>query len=136
VVIQAASFIDLRDLAELRSEHGPGRRAVHRERTVTTPAVVVLEVIAEESSQVSLVEHDDVVEAITPDAADRPLDEWVLPWTPRCSDDFFDFYELDALPEGRPVRAVAISDQVARRRRERPRRSAGRSTAPLGAPSR
>ena len=64
VAIQAAGSSDLHDRAELGALHRPRRRAVHGERAVTAPAVVVLEVVAEEPPQVPLVDDDDVVQAL------------------------------------------------------------------------
>ena len=48
---------------------------------VATPTMVVLEVVAEQSAEVTLAEGDDVVEALTANAADDPIDEGVLPGT-------------------------------------------------------
>ncbi len=106
--IEAAGFRDLHDMAVLGPLHRPRRRAVHGERAVTAPAVVMLEVAAEEPPQVALVEDDDVVQALAANAADHPLDEGVLPGTPRGGEDFFDPHALDALPECQPVDAVAV----------------------------
>jgi hypothetical protein len=80
---------------------------------MTTPEVIVLEVAAQEPVQVTLVEDDDVVQALAADAADHPSDEGVLPGAPRSGDDLFGSHGLDALLEGGPVYAVAVAEQEA-----------------------
>jgi hypothetical protein len=79
VAIEAAGFRDLHDMSVLGPLHRPRCWAVHGERAVTAPAVIVLEVVAEKPPQVPLLEDDDVVQALAADTPDHPLDEWVLP---------------------------------------------------------
>src|SRR5574342_1023595 len=76
--------------------------------------MVVLKVVAEQSAEVTLVEDDDVVEALAADAADDPLGEEVLPRASRGGENLFDPHALDAVLERRPVHLVPIADQEAR----------------------
>ncbi len=87
----------------------PRRRAVHDERAVTAPAVVMLEAVAEEPPQVPLIEDDDLVQALTANAPDHPLDERVLPGTARGGEHFFDAHAFHARSEGWSVHAVGRS---------------------------
>jgi len=116
VAVEAASFRDLHDIPALGALHRPRRRAVHGEGAVTTPRVVVLEIVAEEPAEVALAEDNDVVEALAADAADHSLGERVLPGVPRSGEDFLDAHTLHPPPEGWPVHVVAISNQVTRSR--------------------
>ncbi|HTP25349.1 MAG TPA: hypothetical protein VMK12_06775 [Anaeromyxobacteraceae bacterium] len=50
---------------------------------MATPAAAMLEVAAENSSRAGLVEHDDEVQALSADAAERPIREWFLLGAPR-----------------------------------------------------
>jgi hypothetical protein len=61
VPVQAAGLADLNDLADLGRLHSPGLRADHLQGQVTTPAVVVGEVIFEDPPQMPLTEHQEVV---------------------------------------------------------------------------
>jgi hypothetical protein len=38
------------------------------------PAVIVIEIVRKDAPDVSLAEHDDIVETLAADAADHPLD--------------------------------------------------------------
>ena len=73
VAVEAASFGDLPDIPVPGPLHRPRCRAVHVERTVATPAVIMLEVVAEEPSQMPLAKDDGVVQALATDAPDCPL---------------------------------------------------------------
>ncbi len=57
---------------------------------MTTPAVVMLEVVTEEPAQVSLAEDDEVLAALAADAPDHPLRVWILPGAPWGGEHFFD----------------------------------------------
>jgi len=68
--------------AEIRPRHDRARsvldrarlRRVAAERLVATRRVVVLDVLAQHGAKVALAERDDVVRALTADAADDALD--------------------------------------------------------------
>ena len=77
--------------------------------------MVVMEVVAEEPVQVSLVEDDDLVQALAANTPDAALDKRILPGPPRCSEHFFDTHAFKARLEGLAVHAIAIPDQEARR---------------------
>ena len=62
-----------------------------------------------------LVQHDDIVEALSADSADQPLNERILPRRLWSRDDFSDAHVLDASAEVHAVDAVPVSDQEARR---------------------
>jgi len=51
-------------------------RRVSIQRQVRAGVMVVVERIGEHSSEVALVEHDDMIEAFVPDGADDSLDAW------------------------------------------------------------
>ena len=54
-------------------------RRIAVERLVAARAVVVLDILSQGLAQVRFVERDEVIRAFTPDAADDPLGERVLP---------------------------------------------------------
>jgi hypothetical protein len=85
VPIETACFLDLYNVAFLGSLDRARLGAVHGERAVAAPAVVVLEVVGEQPAQLMLIEDDDVVEALAADTADHPLGERILPGAPRSS---------------------------------------------------
>jgi hypothetical protein len=71
LVLNGAAAIGGVDLARFR--------AVHVERQMCLPSMVVAEVVLEESLPVTLVENDHVIETISPDRADEPLNVRALP---------------------------------------------------------
>jgi len=115
MVVQPARLGDLHDAAMVGAVHRSRFRAVHGERAVAAPAVIVLEVVAEEPAQVALVKNYDVVQALASDAADQTLDERVLPGASGRGENLFDPHALDPILERGPVDAVSIPEQVARR---------------------
>ncbi len=62
--------------------------------------VVIFEIGFQDSPQVSFIEDDHVFEAVTPDRADHPFNEWVLPGASICGDHlsnahaFYAFFEI------------------------------------------
>ena len=62
----------------------------------------------------SLVQDDHVIEALTPDTPDQPLDVRILPRTPGGDGHFFDPHVLHPLPKGVPIDPVPITNQISR----------------------
>ena len=58
----------------------PARRHRTLQSLVWAVLLVVVEVGAEDSNQVLLVEHDDVIETFAADRADESLYDAILPW--------------------------------------------------------
>ena len=48
--------------------------------------MIILEVVARNSTKMSLVEHDDMIEALATDGTDQPLNERILPGRSRRGD--------------------------------------------------
>ena len=71
--MQATDFGHFNDLAGDRRLHRSGLRAIHLQRQVCAPAQVVVEIAAQYPSEVCFPQHDDVIETLAPDTADRPL---------------------------------------------------------------
>ena len=63
-----------------------------------------------------LVEDNHVVETLTSNGADHPLDQWILPWRARGGKDLLYPETVDASIEVRSVGLVSIPYQVPRRR--------------------
>ena len=56
-----------------------------------------------------LVEHDDVIQALSPNGAHKSFAVWILPRRPRRNRHFFDAHSLDACLEIVPVDSIAIT---------------------------
>jgi hypothetical protein len=110
MLVEAVSLGDLRHVPELGPLHKSGIRAVHAERPVTAPAMVVIEVIDEDPPKVPLAENDDLVEALSTDAPDHPLDVGILLGTPWSREHFLDAQALHSRSKGRSVHAVAVPE--------------------------
>src|SRR6516164_2361038 len=78
--------------------------------------IVIGNVGAQEPAEVAFVEHEDVVEALAADGADRPLHEGVLPGCAWGGEDLADPHVLDVPHELLAVDTVTIMKQVGRSR--------------------
>jgi hypothetical protein len=54
------------------------------------------------------IEHDEMVEAVAADAADEPLNVWILPRAARCAENLMDAHAFDATPEWDSEDRIAI----------------------------
>ena len=73
---------------------GPSVGRILPERQVRARPVVVGEVGTKDLSEMALVENNDVVQTISPDRADYPFDERILPWAPRRRHNLLDAHCL------------------------------------------
>src|SRR5215467_16220561 len=62
--------------------------------------------------QTSLVEHDQVIQALAADRSDDPLDVSTLPWGTRRRQHLLDAHRLDLLHELLAKDPIAIAQQV------------------------
>src|SRR6267143_2129594 len=74
--------------------------------------VIVREVAGQETAQVPFAKDEYVIQTLTPDGADEPLREGVLPRAVRRREDFTDAHALQALPEHVTVDGVAIAEEI------------------------
>ena len=72
--------------------------------------MVVHEVRAKDAHQMSLVEHDDVIQTLSADRAYEPLTIRILPRRPRRANDFLDSHVSNALLKQVTIDAVAIAN--------------------------
>ena len=76
--------------------------------------MVVLEVTAQDATQVLLVQYYHLVQTFSSDGTDQPFDVGILPRQSRRSENFLCAQVLDAMTEVFPIDAVPIPQQVAR----------------------
>src|SRR5467141_4126159 len=79
-------------------------------------AVVVAEVAAQTTTEVSLIQDDHVVEELAADGADHAFDEGILPGRTGRRENLGDEHALHPSPKLAAVDAVAIAEEIARRR--------------------
>ena len=115
-MIEAPDFGDLHDPAHLRPLDRPPVWRVLLEREMGSGAVIVREVRGQNSAQMPLAEHDEMVEALAPHGADEPFREGILPGARGRRQDFTDPHAPHSLPERGPVDAVAVAEKIGRRR--------------------
>ncbi len=84
------------------------------EREVSADPVVVGEVRGQDTSKMPLAEHDDMVQALTPQRANQALGEGVLPLAVRRGEDFLDAHALHAAPKLLTVDCIAVAEQIGR----------------------
>src|ERR1700674_2069867 len=132
MVMQTANLGKLQRRDSVVRLHRAPFRAVHCQRQVRAPAMVVVEVHAKDAPQVAFAQDNDEIQTIPAYAADQALNEWVLPGAARSAENLFDAHALYATLKALAVDRIAIPQQVPRSAipRDRPRRSAEPSTAP------
>jgi hypothetical protein len=101
--------------------HPSWLRRVLPQGEVGAGPVVVDAVGAQQATQMGLVQHDDVVEALAAQGPDEALHVRILPRRPRRRLDFMDFQGLDAAREHDPVDRIAVPQKVSGRRVPRER---------------
>jgi hypothetical protein len=87
--------------------------AVHCQRHMGTETMVILEVAGQNAPQMRLVQHDDVIEHLAPDAPEQPFHIRILPRRARGTHDLLDPHMPDALPKLGAIDVVAIAQQIA-----------------------
>ena len=110
MVMQAANIRELDDRAAIGRLHWSRVGTIHVQRQVCTPTMVVVEVPGEDAPQVPFVEDNDVIQAVSPDAADHAFDVRILPWAARGGENLFDADALDASPKGLAIDRIAIPE--------------------------
>ena len=91
---------------------GPSVGRILPERQVRARPVVVGEVGTKNLSEMALVENNDVVQTISPDRADCPFDERILPWASRRRHNLLDAHRLQPRPKLLTVRPVPITHDI------------------------
>ena len=88
-MVQPADLRQLSDLALLGCLHPTMMGRVHVKRPVDSPDMIIVDIGLENTAKMNLMQHDDIVEALVPDAANDPFRIRILPWTSRCDFDLF-----------------------------------------------
>ena len=86
--------------------------AVHCEREMRARVVIVVEVVADHSPQMPLIQDDDVIEALPPDRSDHAFDEWILPWTSRSNQHFLEAHVSDSFLKSSAIDLVPVAKQI------------------------
>ena len=81
--------------------------------------MIICEIRTKDASEMLPVEHDGMVDTLSPDRTDQPFNERRLPRQTVCDHDFLDAHVLDAPPEEFAVDRIPITNQEARRYLER-----------------
>jgi hypothetical protein len=97
------------------------------EREVSAHPVIVREVAGQGAAQVLFAKHDDMIETLAPNRADKPLRAGVLPRAVRGREDFLDPHALHSVPKLFAVDLVAVAQEIGGRGVVRKGMSAGRS---------
>jgi hypothetical protein len=94
----------------------PGRREHLVQREVSSPFVVVGDVLLKMTAQGAFVAHDDVVQALASDGADHPFHKRILPGRSRRDQNLLDAHRLRGTPElrifgrdGKGLRSISRS---------------------------
>src|SRR5215471_14620498 len=114
-VMQPAQHWDRYDPARLWRLDRTGLRSIFLQCQVNAVLMVIIHECLEVPVQTSLVEHDQVIQALAADCADDPLDVSTLPRGTRRRQHLFDAHRPHLLHELLAKDPIAIAQQVARR---------------------
>jgi hypothetical protein len=112
MVMETIHFRPLSDRPQIRWLNWSWLRCIHLQRSMRTPIVIVVHIGLKNTTQMSLIEYDDIVETLATDTADEPLNIRRLPRTTRRNFDFFDPHVTHALLERLSVNRIPVSQQV------------------------
>ncbi len=76
--------------------------------------MIIVAVTFQNPAEMIFIEHDHMVETLSPETSNYSLREWILPGTPGRRDRFFDAHPLNPPAKLRSVNLVTVSEQVAR----------------------
>ena len=76
--------------------------------------MVVAEVFTKDPAQVSLIEHDDVIQTIPAYGTDHAFDEWILPRRSARCYHLLDTQALDPSSHSVTIDAIAVTQQITR----------------------
>ena len=102
---------ELKEITELEQAYHQLQKI---QRQVSARFVIVDDVFAEQAPQVRLIQRDDVVEALAPDAADHALAVGILPGGFGGSLHLLDAQDLHHVRELLPVDLVVVAQQILR----------------------
>src|SRR5919106_1232030 len=114
-MVQPADFGKLHDLPRGGKLDRSKVGCVLVQREVGWRLMVVGEVAGQDATKVALAQDKHVIQALTPDRADEPLHERVLPRALRRRENLLDAHALHAVPKWLPVNAVAVAEEIGRR---------------------
>ena len=83
------------------------------QREMSPELVAMGDVGFDDAAEVSLAEHDEMVETLPLDRADQPFDVTVLPRRSRSRRPITDAHALDASRDDLTIDRITISDQIA-----------------------
>jgi hypothetical protein len=102
-MVQPTNQRELYDAPRLRRLHRTLLRRVLAERQMGAAGMIVLvDEPPKQSSQMTLVQHDDVVQQLATQGPDHAFRVWILPRRPSRSDHFLDAQIFDAMPKRSP----------------------------------
>ena len=111
-VVKSTHFGYRDDVAKFGWLNATWFRGVLGQRKMGPSSVVVTKVAAQFTAEMSLAEHDYVVQKVSADGADHSLGVWILPWRPCRDEDLVDTEALNALPEEVAIDGVTVAQQI------------------------
>jgi hypothetical protein len=111
-MMQATDFADRHNLSSHWRLDRPSVRSVLGEGEVGSSVVVVREVASQEVAQVTPAQDQDMVETLSPDRADEPFREGILPRAAGGREDLLDPHALHASAKGVAEDGIAIAEEI------------------------
>jgi hypothetical protein len=89
--------------------------AIHFQRKMGSPLMMIIYLFGQNPLQVSLINHDDMIQTLPPHTADQPFDIWILPWTPMWDQNLFNSYVYHSSGKMLSDNLVSVMQQIPRR---------------------
>ena len=110
--MQAADSRNLDHVAKRGRLDGSADRCIFLQRQMRAATFVICEIIPQDPSQSTLIEHDNVIQTFASNGPDQALHVGILPRGSRRSQDLLNTHPFCRLTELFTINAVAVSQQV------------------------
>jgi hypothetical protein len=70
--------------------------------------MIIVEIVGQDSFQMTIVQYDGMIQAISPYAANYAFHKSILPRASRCSEHLFDTHVLNSSLESVPIDTISI----------------------------
>ena len=116
VIVHPTHFRESDDRALLWRLHRSGLGAVHGQRQMCAPPVIILDVGGQVAPKVALAENHHLIQALPPDTPDHPRRNRMLPGTPRGREHLFQAQVRHTPLKPRAIHSIPIAEKVLRDR--------------------
>ena len=112
-MVQATDTGKRHNISHLWRFNSPGFRRIFVQRQMRPAGMVIFEIFAKDSTQVPLIENNNMIQAIPAYGPDNSFNERILPRRARGRNDLLDTQALDPSSNLLTVNGIPITQQIA-----------------------